>query len=153
MKKATDLRQYLTAHVPELVRHPDKLIAYIPKGSIACRAGSLSFQWSYDIELTVTDFAGSPDELVVPLLAWLAINQQEQFQDPGRNDNLIRVEAEIIDHDKSDVQLTVTLTERVIVSGGLDRWAVTHCGEPAIDDTGGVSPWNLFVNGVAIDET
>ncbi len=147
MKKAAELRQYLTARVPELAKNPDKLIVYIPKGSIACSAGSLSFQWAYDLELTVTEFTGNPDQLVVPLLAWLSLNQPEQFQSPETKANLVRIEAEVIDHEKSDVQLTVTLTERVVVTGREDAWQAIHCSEPAPDDLGGPTPWDMFAQG------
>lgn len=152
MKKAAALRRYLTEHVQDLAENPDRLIVYIPKGRIACSAGSLSFQWAYDLEIVVTDFAGHADDLVVPLLSWLSVNQPEQLQNPATKDNLVRVEAEIIDHDKTDVLLAISVTESVIVSARDDGgWTVHHCSEPTPDDTGGTTPWSMLVNGVELE--
>lgn len=46
---------------------------------VATGATSLSFEWQYPLSIGVIDFAGHPDQLVVPLLAWLRQHQPELF--------------------------------------------------------------------------
>lgn len=148
MKKAAELRRHLSGHVPELKANPDKLVMFITRGAVACRAGSLSFQWAYDVEIIVTDYAGHPDALVVPILAWMSLHQPEQFQNSAVLDRIVRVEAELIDHERSDVQLTVSLTERVIVQAAAGGgWTANHCDDPPPDDMSGVAPWSLVADG------
>jgi hypothetical protein len=149
MRKAADLRDYLAGAVPSLEKNPDRLVVYIPKGAIACRAGSLSFEWRYDVEITVIEFADHPDTLIVPLLAWISLHQPDLLQNPERADSAIRFEAEVVDHDKADVQLTVSLSERVVVRAKADGYDAVHCDDTAPDDIG-VIPWRLFIKGVEV---
>lgn len=148
MKKANELRAWLHESVPALKKNPDRMTMYIPKGRIACRIGGLSFEWRYDLEITVEDYADHADTLVVPLLAWISTNQPDLLQNVESQTDVLRFEAEIVDHDRSDVRFTLPLTERVIVSQTAPgRFSANHCGEPDLPELGGVSPWRLFVKG------
>lgn len=150
MKKLADLRAYLANAVPSLKKDPDRLDVYIEKGGIACRYGSLSFQYAYEARILVKDFTDHADTLIVPLLAWIAINQPSLLLDADKLDNAIRFEAEIIDHDKTDVLLILDLSERVIVREVDGVTTATHCDEPALPDLGGPTPWALHVHGVEV---
>lgn len=146
MKKARDLRRHLLDSLPGLGKNPDRLLVFIEKGGIVCRAGSLGFQYGYELTLLFTDYAEHPDTLVVPLLAWIARHQPELLQKDG---DTFRFEAEIIDHERSDVQITLDLTERVIVrTDAAGQLVATHCDEPAPPDLGGPTAWQLYVNGI-----
>lgn len=157
MKKLRDLRAHLAATVPSLEKDPDRLEVYIEKGDIACRFGSLSFEYRYTAHILVKDFADHADTLIVPLLAWLSINQPDLLLDADKSDHAIRFDAEILDHEKTDVELMLDLAERVIVSAAEQpdhsvHYAATHCDEPELPDCGGPAPWQIFINGTPIED-
>lgn len=147
MKKAQILRQHLLDTVKHLERDPDRLIVLIKSGRIAARAGSLSFEYRYDLTLVFTDYADHADTLIVPLMAWLSRHQPDLLQNPDTADNLIRFEAEILDHKKSDVEITIQLSERVIVTAIDGHYEASHCDEPPPLDLSGPAPWEIFVHG------
>lgn len=150
MKKLIDLRAYLAGAVPSLKKDPERLDVYIEKGGIACRYGSLSFQYAYEARILVKDFTDHADTLLVPLLAWVATHQPDLLLDVDKQGNAIRFEAEIIDHERTDVLLMLDLSERVIVREVDGVVTATHCDEPALPDLGGPSPWALHVHGVEV---
>lgn len=151
MKKLREIRDYLAAAVPSLHKNPDKLHIYIEKGGIACRAGSLSFQYRYEIKIMVEDYADAIDTLMIPLLAWVATQQPELLQNPDTADNVIRYEAEIVDHARADVLISIDgITERVIVTEAAGIYTATHCDEPALPDLGGPTPWQIYIKGVPL---
>lgn len=150
MKKLIDLRTHLTNSVPSLKKDPERLDVYIEKGGIACRYGNLCYQYAYEARILVKDFTDHADTLMVPLLAWVAIHQPDLLLDVGKQDNAIRFEAEIVDHDKTDVLLMLDLSERVIVSEIDGVYTATHCDEPALPDLTGPTPWALHVHGVEV---
>lgn len=151
MKKATDLRAHLTAWVPDLKANPDKLHVFIEKGAVATKLGkSLGYQYAYTLQLVITDFAETPDVIIVPLLAWLLANQPDLLQDTVRRDRAIAFEAEIIDHDKIDIAFTLDLTERVLVAAVPTGYECTHLGEPPLPDLSGPLNWQIYLKGVQI---
>ncbi len=152
MKKPADLRAHLSASVPGLVKDPDKLHVYVERGNVVSRiGGGLSFEYRYSLNLVITDFADHADTLIVPLLAWVSVNQPELLQNPDKQESAIRIEAEIIDRDTVDLSITLDLTERVIVTpvvGG--GYTAEHPEEPALPDLGGPVGWQLFINGTDV---
>lgn len=149
MKKPLDLRDHLTRWVPDLAANPDKLHVFIEKGHLATKVGAgLAFEYRYTLQLVITDFAESPDVLNVPLLVWLQINQPDLLLDTERRDRAIAFEAEIIDHDKIDIALTLELAERVLVRAVPGGFECERLGEPQLtDDTAGVRGWQSYLNG------
>nr|WP_246346571.1 phage tail protein [Sphingomonas endophytica] len=78
---------------------PETLSIFVDRGRVAARAGSsLSFEYRYTANLVVQDFAGSPDQIVVPLLAWIARHQPDLIAKP--NGEPITFEAELLDADR-----------------------------------------------------
>ena len=72
MLKPAAIRDVIARCVPQLAQNPEGLILTVGDGRIvATGARSLSFEWQYPLSIGVIDFAGHPDQLVVPLLAWL----------------------------------------------------------------------------------
>ena len=132
MRKPVKLRDWLLASVRDIKRNPEKLQIFIDRGNLQARLqDSLHFEYQYTLNLIVTDFAVSADHLMVPLLAWVNINQPEMEPDA------IQFEADIIAHDKIDLSLTMPLTERVLVTQGEDgNYTTNHPAEP-------VPEWNL----------
>ncbi len=132
MRKPAELRDWLIASVRDIKRNPEKLQIFIDRGNLQARLqDNLHFEYRYTLNLIVTDFATSADHLIVPLLAWVKINQPEMEPDA------IQFEADIIAHDKIDLSLTMPLTERVLVTQGEDgNYTTNHPAEP-------VPEWNL----------
>jgi hypothetical protein len=79
----------------------------------------------------LTDFAGHPDSVFIPVLEWLRRQQPELLTNLERGKDAIAFEADILDGGKVDMSLKLPLTERVIVKrlddGSLD---ISHPEEP-----------------------
>ncbi|MCC5882474.1 MAG: phage tail protein [Halomonas sp.] len=110
MIKLQALRQHLIDAVPDLKRGPEKLLTFVQDGGIAFARGQhLTHEYRVDAQIIITDYSGSLDTLMIPLLQWLSRYQPDL--DP---DEAIRLEAEILSNNAWDLALTVRLTERVI---------------------------------------
>lgn len=151
VKKAERLRAHLTSAVPYLKNEPDKLHVFIEKGAIACRLCGLSFEYRYEITLAVLDFTDHADTLMIPLLAWIATNEPALMQSPDTLEQVLRFEAEIIDHERADISITVPVRERVIVAQDHETaiYTATHLEEPPLE-AAGINPWRLYINGIEV---
>lgn len=147
MYKPDSLRAFLTAALPQLAVDPDKLLVFIDRGSVASTyAPGLSFEYAYQLNLVLTDFAGDPDAVMAPLCAWLRVHQPEVFP-------AVNFEADILSNGAVDLSITVDLTERVIVQpradGGYD---ITHPPEPQPEARLEAGHWELYLKGELIAE-
>lgn len=122
MKKLADLRDYLLANVPELHKNPDKLVTFIEDGQIEYwRGGNLSHNYTLPVRVIITDFSGSVDSVVIPILAWL------EYREPGADpENTISFEAELLSNNAFDLAITVNISERVIVTATEAGLGVEH---------------------------
>lgn len=105
MKKLTDLRSYLLTSVAHLQANPDCLHTWIDKGkSFSNSNGSgYSFNSDYKINCLITDYAGEINKLLTPFNVWVVDNVLI------RDKELIEFESETIDHDKSDVLISINI--------------------------------------------
>lgn len=152
MNKPGSLRRHLLAHIGELRNDPDRMLTFIDDGKIRCTAATgLSFEYNYNLQLIITDFAGHPDSVMIPLLDWLRTNQHEILANHDSNKEAIQFDAEIIANDLVDLSITLPLTERVIVkqknNGTLD---VTHPDEPQLTEHLPQQRYDLIVNGETV---
>jgi len=135
MRKADNLRQWLTACLPELKTHPDRLAIYVEGGQVnARRSRSLSFTYGYTLKIGIWDFAGDADRVMVPLLAWI---EKQQPQLLSRTDSQpFSFEAELLDSDTSDLLISIDLTENVQVNPRADGsgYDLDHPAEPDFTD-------------------
>ncbi|MGW8339892.1 phage tail protein [Xanthomonas axonopodis pv. khayae] len=136
MIKPASLRAHLVAALPDLARDADRLLVFIDAGSLVSTfQPGLSFEYQYTLNLIVTDYAGHPDSVMLPLLEWVQVNQSELLSNHARRGD-IAFEADILANDAVDLSIKLPLTERVVVTakdgGGYD---ITHAPEPAIDPT------------------
>jgi hypothetical protein len=136
MLKPDTLRAALTAACADLRTDPKRLVMMIDKGSIRATAvPGLSFEYRYTLQLLLLDFAGHPDQIMVPLIAWLFVNQNELLANPDKSRDGIGFNAELLDSGRVDLEITLVLTERVRVvrreDGGHD---VTHLPEPPVEE-------------------
>jgi hypothetical protein len=137
MNKPESLRSHLLASVAELKHNPDRLLIFIDQGRIRSTAApGLSFEYSYTLNLILTDYAGHPDAIAIPLLAWLLVNQSELLANLEKGKDAIQFEADVIDQNSVDLSFTLPLTERVIVKQQEDgSLEITHPDEPQLEET------------------
>lgn len=144
MIKPAAIREVIASCVPQLAQNPERLILTVGDGHIvATGAHSLSFEWQYSLSIGVIDFAGHPDQLIVPLLAWLRANQSELFCNPDKRENAIKVESELLAGDLFDLLITIPLTERVIVTKTEEGIGWQHVPEPPDEPYDGIT-WDRF---------
>ncbi|MBD8268371.1 phage tail protein [Pseudomonas fluorescens] len=132
MNKPESLRAHLLATVADLQHNPDLLLIFIDNGKVRCTAAAtLSFEYSYDLQIILTAFAGHPDSVMLPVLGWISINQPELLENYEKMQTGIQFEADILDKEKVDLGLTLRLTERVVVGKDAQgNTTVKHAGEP-----------------------
>lgn len=132
MNKPGSLRKHLLCHIGELRNDPDRMLTFIDDGKIRCTtAAGLSFEYGYNLQLIITDFAGHPDTVMIPLLDWLRTNQHELLANHDSNKDAIQFDADIMANDLVDLSITLPLTERVIVKKLVNGTvSVTHPDEP-----------------------
>lgn len=153
MDKIHSIRTALAAAVPDLERNPECLLVFVDKGSIAATAvPGLSFRYNYTLNLILTDYAGSPDIVIVALLQWLSINQIDILMNPDRNKSAITFDVDVISNRLVDLSMTLQLTESVGVSarpgGGFN---MVHHPEPDFGQSAGFpSRMEIFANGVLV---
>lgn len=134
MNKPNSLRDHLLASVPELHKSPDRMLVFIDNGTIRSTAApGLSFEYGYTLNVILTDYAGHPDAVAIPLLAWLLVNQPELLTNLEKGKTAITFEADVLDNSKVDLSLKLPLTERVIVKKQSDgSLQVSHPDEPEL---------------------
>lgn len=152
MIKPGDLRQHLTTALAELQREPDKLRVFIDAGKIVSTGvPNLSFEYRYTLNVLVTDYAGHPDAVMVPLLEWISRNQSELLHNPDGQD--IRFEAELLDADRVDLSIELPLTERVGVHPRIEGgYTVEHYPEPQLEPGWPAAHWQVFLRDDLIAE-
>lgn len=154
MNKPNSLRAHLLEAVAELSKNPDRLLVFIDNGSIRSTvAHGLSFEYSYTLNVILTDFAGHPDAVAIPLLAWVLVNQHELLANQEKGKTAIQFEADVLDNSKVDLSIKLPLTERVVVKkqeGG--ALVVTHPDEPQMEPFLEAGTWQLYAKGEVLAE-
>lgn len=136
MEKLKTLRAAIEAAVPDLGRNPDKLVLLVQKGDVASTSRvHASFEYRYQAQILVKDYADHVDKLVVAIILWCQTHQAEVFDAWRHTREGISFEAEMLNETDVDVLITLPLTERVLVRT-LDTGEVTieHVGEPPAPD-------------------
>ena len=136
MKKPDSLRSHILAAVKELQRDPERMLIFTDKGNVRCTGASgLSFEYVYDLNFILTEYAGELDAVMIPLLDWVRVNQSELIMNLDKSKEAFKFETVILNNNTVDLSLTFPLTERVIVKrkddGTLD---VTFPEEPQYQD-------------------
>lgn len=134
MKKPQQLRDHLVAAIPALADNPDRLLIFVEGGGLTgtYRPG-LCFEYRYTLELVLTDFAGAPEAVMLPLLQWLTRHQPELLANPSNREKL-SFEVDVLSDDLVDLAIKLPLTERMKVhrdeQGNLQ---LQHLAEPATE--------------------
>lgn len=115
MRKADSLRRWLTAYIPDMKIHPDRMQIYVEGGTIASRQSrTLSYVYQYTLKVLICDFAGDTDTLMVPMLAWIAKEQPQLLR--RQDSSPFTFEAELLDSETSDIEISIDLTENRVVT-------------------------------------
>lgn len=149
MYKPANLRTFLTTAIPELARDPDRLSIYIENGGVqTTMAPGLSWEYSYTLEIFLTDFAGDPDTVMAPLIDWIRTNQPDAMANANQAERAIQFEADILNNDTVDLSIRLALTERAICQPRADAagYDVTHPPEPQFEPRLESKHWQIYAN-------
>lgn len=135
MYKPSSLKQHLITSVAELRQSPDRVLVFMDEGNLVCSsAPGLSFEYRYTLKLIITDFAGDPDTVFLPLLAWIGEHQRELLDNHDQRQSAITFDAEVLANDLVDIEISLPLTERVIVNRQENgTLSINHPAEPQLD--------------------
>jgi len=129
MIKPASIRAALAAACPHLAQNPETLHVFVEEGNVrSTMAGGFSCEYSYTLTLLITDYADSPDLLMIPLMAWLRRNQPDLLENFDRQRDHFSFQVDYLDHEKCDVEIKLReITERVVVRlHGLVDGTPTH---------------------------
>ncbi|MGA4366718.1 hypothetical protein ACVW06_000620 [Pantoea ananatis] len=152
MLKATQLRQVLINSVPLLQQNPDNLTIAIQSGNlVSTLASSLSFEYHFQLAVTISDYAEDIDLIMVPLLTWLRENQPDIMVSDEKLRTGFTFTLEATGDGRSKVNITLQLTERVCVEQQNGALHITHLPEPAMPENV-ERPWQLYIKGKLVSE-
>lgn len=140
--------------MPQIAADPSRLDMFVDKGRVAARLGNNSFELRYTQTIVVQDFAGAPEQLFVPILAWIGEFQPELLAKPDSEP--FRFDAEVLSADLVDVEIAIDLTEIVRVTAGDGGWTYVSLPEPKVDifdGAPGATLWQLFFKDELIAQT
>lgn len=152
MLKPQQLRKALTDSVPLLQRNPDSLNVFIDSGRIVSTlANSLSFEYQYRLNMVITDYTGDIDVLIVPMLAWLRVNEPDMMATKEKQQSGFTFKADVISDTASDISIDLLLSERVIVKELDGDLHVTHLNENPLPEND-YRPLQVYAHGVLVSE-
>lgn len=130
MKKPEQIRELLEQHSLLIKNNPDKLHIFIEDGDvISTAAKSLSFEYQYKLNIIILDYAESIDYLMVPIIAWMYVHQNEKMGNSDLRQDAIKLEIEQLNNKSCDVGITLSLTERVIVQNSNNGLEYKHLND------------------------
>lgn len=152
MLKPKSLREALEKAAPVLRKNPDMLRLFVDNGTIATTlAATLSHENLYTLNVTITDYSGDLDLLIVPINAWLRENQPDIMTTDEGKRNGFTYFADLNNHDSIDISFSLRLTERVIVKQVDKALHVKHLSEPPIPQPV-ERPMELYINGELVSQ-
>lgn len=130
MLKPEQLRTALTTALPYLQTHPDKLRISLDNGRVVSTLGpSLSFEYQYQLNLTLSDQTAEEDLVMVTVLTWLRSHQPDILANAEKRKNSFAFKRDISAAGQLDLQLQ--LTERIQVEHRDSALHITPLTEPA----------------------
>jgi hypothetical protein len=146
MYKPASLRAHLLNNVPGL--KPDTLHTFIESGHIEATAStSMSFVYSYTMNVVLTDYSSNADAVIIPTLTWLREHQPELFLSTELMARSFKFEADILSHETYDLGIKLELSERVTVHREGRIVKVQHHGEPPLDPYEDIDSFELYIFG------
>ena len=145
MIKPDKLRRALTETLHYFKQNPEALILQFDNGKIKVTGNkSPSFEYHYDLLVSVKDFPFHPDVLFVPIIDFIRIEQAELLYN---NDNWGKVEFDIVDnnHKTYDIYISIPLTERVIAKTENGEYRIQHGNEPQLDEYQPLTNFQIYL--------
>ncbi|RDE73078.1 phage tail protein [Haemophilus sputorum] len=145
MIKPNRLRAILTRTLSYFAKNPEALILQFDNGKIKVTGNkSPSFEYHYDLLVSVKDFPFHPDVLFVPIIDFIRIEQAELLYN---NDNWGKVEFDIVDnnHKTYDIYISIPLTERVIARTENGEYQIQHGNEPQLDEYQPLTNFQIYL--------
>ena len=145
MIKPNRLRAILTRTLSYFAKNPDALILQFDNGKIKVTGNkSPSFEYHYDLLVSVKDFPFHPDVLFVPIIDFIRIEQAELLYN---NDNWGKVEFDIVDnnHKTYEIYISIPLTERVIAKTENGEYRIQHGNEPQLDEYQSLTNFQIYL--------
>jgi len=129
MIKPASLRAAITKLLPSLERDPDKLNLWIDEGRVRSWLGSLNFEYSYQLNISVEGFTHEPSAVMIIIVEWLKAHQPDLLADKDKEG--FRFVVDIIDDSSVDISIELDLMEKVIVTEGENgAHHMQHVSEP-----------------------
>ncbi|CAI1815751.1 phage tail protein [Serratia proteamaculans] len=133
MLKPEQLRTALANALPDLQTHPDKLHISLDNGRVVSTLGpSLSFEYQYQLNLTLSDQVTEEDLVMVTVLAWLRSHQPDILANAEKRKNGFTFKRDISAAGQLDLQLQ--LTERIQVEQRDGALHITPLTEPPLPE-------------------
>ncbi|ECY9568046.1 phage tail protein [Salmonella enterica] len=130
MLKMNSLRDTLTRASRWCKANPDKFTVFVESGHIETTGATASFAYRFNLVFFAMDFPGHIDELTLPLMGWLYLNQPSLLLNPEKNKD-VKFSVAINDDDSADILFEMPVLERVKVT--LDKDGIPraeHLPEP-----------------------
>ena len=145
MYKPNSLKEHLITANPDLRQNPDKLLIFADQGNVvATGTASLSYEYRYKLNIIITDYSGDPDAIMVPLMAWIALHQNDLLNNAELRRTGIGFDVDFNNHETIDLSLKLDLTERVIVKRDGGRLNISHPPESQPTPNYSDGFWTLY---------
>jgi hypothetical protein len=129
MLKPEQLRTALVNALPALQAYPDRLRLSLDNGRVVSTLGaSLSFEYQYQLNLSLNEPTANNDLVMVTVLAWLRSNQPDLLANPEKRKNGFAFQHDVASAGQLDLQLQ--LTERILVEQRDGALHITPLAEP-----------------------
>jgi hypothetical protein len=129
MLKPEQLRTALVNALPALQAYPDRLRLSLDNGRVVSTLGaSLSFEYQYQLNLSLNEPTANNDLVMVTVLAWLRSNQPDLLANPEKRKNGFAFQHDVASAGPLDLQLQ--LTERILVEQRDGALHITPLAEP-----------------------
>ncbi len=133
MLKPEQLRTALTHALSALQTHPDKLRINLDNGRVVSTLGaSLSFEYQYQLNLTLSDQVAEEDLVMVTVLAWLRSHQPDILANTEKRKNGFAFKRDVSAAGQLELQLQ--LTERIQVEQRDGALHIIPLAEPPVPE-------------------
>ncbi|MDE8034647.1 phage tail protein [Actinobacillus equuli subsp. haemolyticus] len=145
MIKPDRLRERLTQTIELFDINPEKLVLQFDNGTIKCVSDkSPSFEYHYDLLVSVIDFPLHPDVLFVPVIEFVRTEQDELVLNPTKTE---KIKFDIIRNNNKtyDIYISIPLTERVIAKTDGNSYQIYHGNEPKMTENNYINKLKVYL--------
>lgn len=131
MKKLNSIKDTLLKKIRYLSENREKLYLFVDDGGIiATNEPSLSYEYSYSLNIILEAFPGDQNIVFAVVVEWVKQHQPDILANPDKRQNGIRFEADILNNLSANISIDLKLTERVIVTEKDGQYHVDAVPEP-----------------------